>query len=875
MTTNQPLSLFISSKMAELAEERRAVQSALSAYQMFGWLFEQDAGARPEPIQSTYLTEVEACDIYIGLFWQGYGQYTIEEYEQARALHKPCLVYEKQVGTDKRDPRVTSFLQYIQQVTDPQGLTVFRFSTVEALAAQVQKDVMHLLITTFRQSRQQPVQVWHVPFRRNPFFTGREELLTQLHENLTQTGAAALTQAQAISGLGGIGKTQTAVEYAYRYREEYQAILWVTAATQNTLLADFVTLAATLVLPEKNEQDQNLTVSAVQRWFAQHTNWLLILDNADDLDVVEEFVPAGGKGHILLTTRVHAPGALAQSVEVQQMDRDEGSLLLLRRTRMLAAAATLDQAPLQERSSADAIVSEMDGLPLALDQAGAYMEETQCGLAAYLERYRRHQGTLLQRRGQSRGEHPDPVASTWALSFAQVEQQNKASADLLRLCAFLAPDAIPEELISEGATQLGPQLESLAEDALLFDEAVGTLLRYSLVRRDRQDHTLAIHRLVQAVLKASLDETVQQLWAERAVKALNQTFPAVEYATWPQCKRLITQAQACADLLRAYHLSFPAAADLLNRAGWYLREHAQYRQAEPLLQQSISIYEGSSEAEATALASPLSNLGLLYRSQGKYDEALPLFQRVLAIDEQELGPMHPDTATSLNNLGLIYEGQGKYDEAEPLYKRALAIREQELGPMHPDTASSLNNLAGLYQSQGKYNEALPLYQRALAIYEQELGPMHPNTASSLNNLAALYYSQGKYSEAVPLYQRALAIYEQELGPLHPDTANSLNNLAALYQSQGKYSEAVPLYQRALAIREQELGPLHPDTANSLWWLATLYEEQRAYEQAEPLYRRAVAIYEQVLGSTHPNTENIRARYAALLQQMQQEGEQHR
>ncbi len=285
-----------------------------------------------------------------------------------------------------------------------------------------------------------------------------------------------------------------------------------------------------------------------------------------------------------------------------------------------------------------------------------------------------------------------------------MEQQNKASADLLRLCAFLAPDAIPEELISEGATQLGPQLEPLAEDALLFDEAVGVLLRYSLVRRDRQDNTLAMHRLVQAVLKASLDETMQQLWAERAVKALNQTFPAVEYATWPQCKRLIAQAQACADLLRAYHLSFPAAADLLNRAGWYLREHAQYRQAEPLLQQSISIYDGSSDAEATALGSPLSNLGLLYESQGKYGEALPLFQRALAIHEQELGPMHPDTATSLWWLATLYEEQKAYEQAEPLYRRAVAIYEQVVGSTHPDTKRIRARYAALLQQMQQEGE---------------------------------------------------------------------------------------------------------------------------------------------------------------------------
>ena len=151
MTTNHPFSLFISSKMTELADERRAVQKALSQYRMAGWLWETDAGARPEPIRSTYLSEVEACDVYIRLFWQGYGPYTIEEYEHARLHHKPCLVYEKYVDVDKRSPELTKFLEGIEQVTNPTGLTVCRFTTAKELAEQVQKDVLHLLVTTFRQ----------------------------------------------------------------------------------------------------------------------------------------------------------------------------------------------------------------------------------------------------------------------------------------------------------------------------------------------------------------------------------------------------------------------------------------------------------------------------------------------------------------------------------------------------------------------------------------------------------------------------------------------------------------------------------------------------------------------------------------------------
>lgn len=158
MTTNQPLSIFISSKMAELADERRAVQAVLSQYLMYGWLWEDDAGARPEPIDSTYLKEVEACDIYIGLFWQGYGPYTIEEFEHARKHHKPCLIYEKHKDIDKRDLRLKTFLDDIQQAKNPDGLTVCRFETPKQLAEQVKKDVIRLLTTHIRETRKQPIQ---------------------------------------------------------------------------------------------------------------------------------------------------------------------------------------------------------------------------------------------------------------------------------------------------------------------------------------------------------------------------------------------------------------------------------------------------------------------------------------------------------------------------------------------------------------------------------------------------------------------------------------------------------------------------------------------------------------------------------------------
>jgi tetratricopeptide (TPR) repeat protein len=521
-----------------------------------------------------------------------------------------------------------------------------------------------------------PTTTWNIPFRRNPLFTGREQILKRLHDQLPTGKAAALTQPQAISGLGGIGKTQTAVEYAYRYRDDYQYIFWVRADKREELVTDFATIASLLNLPEKNAQDQTVIVEAVKHWLETHSGWLLILDNADDLEMASKFIPPGGKGHLLLTTRAHAMGHLAQSVEIEKMEPDEGAIFLLRRARIIAQEAPLDTASTTDQAKAREIVQAMDGLPLALDQAGAYIEETRCTLASYLDIYekQKQRTELLRRRGGVDPDHPLPVASTWSLSFQKVEQANPAAADLLRLCAFLSPDAIPEEIFTQGAPDLGQSLEPVATDQMKLDLAIGELLKYSLLHRNPDTKTLTIHRLVQAVLRDEMNEKMQRQWAERAVRAVNRVFPEVEYETWPRCKRYISHAQVCALLIDQWGLEFPEAARLLNEAGWYLKERGQYTEAEPFSQRALAIRERILGPEHNVVANSRANLGLLYVTQGKYAEAELLYQRALAIVEKALGREHPDVATYLENYAVLLRKTRREDEAEKLKARAREIR---------------------------------------------------------------------------------------------------------------------------------------------------------------------------------------------------------
>jgi tetratricopeptide (TPR) repeat protein len=507
------------------------------------------------------------------------------------------------------------------------------------------------------------------------------------------------------------------------------------------------------------------------------------------------------------------------------MEPDEGALFLLHRTKLLDPDALLEIAPTIEQDTVRKIVKEMDGLPLALDQAGAYVEETECGLQGYWQLYQTQGTKLLKERGGLVSGHPDPVATTWSLSFKNVEHANPAAAELLRFCAFLAPDAIPEELFTESAAELGPILEPVASNLSSLNAAIRELLKYSLVHRDPETNTLSIHRLVQEVLKDQMDEETQRLWAERVVRAMSYVFPDPEYTNWDVCRRFLLHVQLCNSLVVRWDMAFPEAVLLLINAGGYLREIFQYEEAELL------------------------------------------WKHALAIHERVLGPEHPNTAKSLRRLGFLYREQGKYELAEPILQRALAICEKVLGPEHADTAGCLHGLAWLYGEQGKYEEAVTLQLRALAISEQVLGPEHPDTANSLNNLALLYNNQGENEEAELLLRRLLSIDEKSSGLEHPSTANTLHILAIHFRRQEKYEEAESLCKRALAIRERILGPDHFITAQSLLWLAYICSDQHKYEQAATLYQRTLKIFQETLPPDHISIADILKGYASLLRIM--------
>jgi tetratricopeptide (TPR) repeat protein/DNA-binding XRE family transcriptional regulator len=692
---------------------------------------------------------------------------------------------------------------------------------------------------------------WQVPSPRNPFFSGRSQLLTHLHHQLSDNQTVALSQSYGITGLGGIGKTQLALEYAYQHAHDYHAVFWISAETIDTIYADFTLIAEHLNLFEGEKQNQQQLVKAVQRWLSTHKDWLLIFDNVEDLSLLRSFLPSARAGAVLVTTRLHALAGLAHTLELSAFPYTDALRFLLVRAHLAQSEQPLDEIPQELLSVARALVTATDGLPLALDQAGAYVEQTGCTLADYLRLFERYPVRLLAER-PAVADHPQSVVQTFMLSFEKVEQTNAAASDLLRLCAFLHPDAIPEELLREGAVHWSPALKLAANDPSLLDQTLTAAMQLSLLNRSTNQQTFSLHRLVQTVLLETMSEDEQHSWLQRVIAALDNVFPEEMQATWwRQCERLLPHALLCLQRTDTSQQDL-ALASMAYKAAQYLRERGRYGEAEPLFRRALRVQEQQLGESHPQVASSLTGLANLYRRQGRYAEAEPLYQRALTIFEQQSGEAHPQMAPSLSGLASLYNEQGKFTEAEPLFLRAIYVQELLLGATHPQLAYPLNGLANLYFHQGKYTEAEPFYWRTISICEQQLGATHFQLAYPLNGLAVLYFEQGRYAEAEPLYQRALAIFEQQLGPEHSLVASLVNNLAELSRNQGHYAEAEQLFHRAIRVQKQLFGEMHPQVAYPLAGLAELYQAQGDYGQAEPLFQQALAIREHTLEPLHPD-----------------------
>ncbi len=703
-------------------------------------------------------------------------------------------------------------------------------------------------------------QVWLMPEVRNPFFTGRETMLQDLHTALWRDNESVASRIHIISGLAGVGKTQVALEYAYQFRQHYAVIAWVRAETRETLCADLIKLAMALHLPGAYEREEMQVIHILRTWLSKSSNWLLIFDNVEDFALVSSIFPAHDPGgSVLITTRMQATGRF-NHLNLKEMSSEEGVLLLLRRAKLLPIQSDLAHVSIEERTVATQLCQEFGGLSLAIDQAGSYIEETGCSVAGYLERFTSRRTALLSWRGQQSDGYPCSVAATLQIARERVERRSPVAGELLSLCLFFHPDSIPETLITHGTIRLGVCIQDTTDTLLSLDEAFAVLNASSLLRRDPATHFLTMHRLIQMVLRDQLEEDTQRLWVERALQALQHLFPAnsrYEMVVWPLCELLLPHVIRCIEHMErlAWGEQQPRLANLgstlLLKAADYLLERARYMEAESLLEHALTLCKHTNDPARLALATALRTLAILYERLGRYSEAEALIQQVLVIQRQELEKNDFQIADALNILALLYGRQGKYVDAEQLARQAFCIYQQGAGEDSPGITEALHTLAQLGIWMGNYPIAVSWAERALCILETNLGPDHPSLAAPLHTLALTFWEQGEYTKAERLFQRIFALWEQTFGPDHPFIGYALHNRALLYKVQGEYAQAEELFLRVLTLWEQTLGPNHPERSAPLKNLSEIYLLQQRYSEAETTIQRVLEMYRHSFGPTHP------------------------
>jgi tetratricopeptide (TPR) repeat protein len=597
---------------------------------------------------------------------------------------------------------------------------------------------------------------------RNRNFTGRADLLDRLSEELAG-GVAAVVAAY---GLGGVGKTQLVLEYAHRHLGDYELVWWVPAETRLLTTASLAELAVQLGLPARAEQAEQAAAALAE--LSRRDRWLLVFDNAEDPQDLEGLWPVGGGGRVLVTSRNPAWGGVAVRLPVDVLAEQEAIDFLLARTGS------------SDRQAAKALATELGGLPLALEQAAAYLEETNLELGEYLGRFRRHHAQLLARGRPSR--YPATVATTWQLNLEQLSG-DQAAVGLLRVCAFLAPEAIPPSLLAADPQALPPELAAVVGDELALDQAVAALYRFSLLGRDHDG--LRLHRLVSEVVRATLDPQEQQRWAGVAVGLVTAGFPpdVTDPANWPVCARLLPHALYTTEQGEQLEVAAEPTAELLNRTGRYLHRRAELAAARAIHQRGLRLAEATYGPDHLKVATQVNNLGGVLQDLGDLAGAKDHYQRALLSFEAAYGPNHPEVATCVNNLGDVLRALGDLAGARTLHERALAIDEAAYGPNHPNVAVDVDNLGLVLRDLGDLAPAKVSYERALAIDEAAYGPNHPNVAVRVDNLAGVLYDLGDLAGARVHLERALRILEAAYGPDHPRTRIAAGNLAWLRDHQ--------------------------------------------------------------------------------------------
>jgi nucleoside phosphorylase/tetratricopeptide (TPR) repeat protein len=687
-----------------------------------------------------------------------------------------------------------------------------------------------------------------VPLGRNPRFVGRQNEITRLEELIMMKDGPRKV---AITGLGGVGKTQVALELAYRIRDRDTecSIFWLACTSYEVMEQTYLNIAQAVGLHNVKPAEVK---EQVKRYLSseQAGKWLLIFDNADDMDMwlsddqagpaLEDLLPRNEHGRILFTTRNRKLAVeLTSSNIIPIPDVDEHTAL------KILERSLVDKGLLQDHPTAVAILEKLAFLPLAITQASAYINKNGLSLSTYsalLQEQEPEVVELLSEDFKDEGRYKNlqnPVITTWLISFKQIQHQDQLAADLLSFMACINPRNIPQSLLPM------PKSRKRGIDAL------GLLNAYAFT--NRQDTSINLHRLVHIAARNWLKKNALfSHWIQRAADQMRKVFPDNHHTNRGLWREYLPHA-----LSLAYEDEFTAQwkayIDLIQNIADCLFEDGRLNEAEVLYTELTRIKQEETGSNHPSALSSMAHLASTYREQGRWNKAEKLGLQVLEMRKTVLGAEHPDTLTSITNLASIYWKQGRWNEAEKLGLQVLEMRKTVLGAERPDTLTSMSNLASTYWAQERWDEAEELELQVLGMRKTMLGAEHPDTLASMAGLAITYYGQGRWNEAEKLESQVLEMRKTVLGAEHINTLGSMANLALTYWAQERWDEAQKLGLQVLEMRKTVLGAEHPDTLASMANLALTYWAQERWDEAEELEVQVLEMTKTVLGAEHPDT----------------------
>lgn len=712
-------------------------------------------------------------------------------------------------------------------------------------------------------------------------------------------------------GLGGVGKSQLAIEYCYRTSETAAQknqpiwVFWIHAETQARVEEDFRFIADTVKLSGRKDPKADIP-QLVQQWLRNRENgrWLLVLDNADEASVrfnvnhdppgatpqegrhrtLSTYLPQDSHGSILTTARNKdvarkLTGNYHAIIEVEPMDEDHALELLRKKA---------GNQPDMEHCAA--LVEALEYMPLAISQAGAYIQQQapRSSIKKYLEEFRkseRRKISLLNWNEESlRRDHSasNSVIVTWQISFESIRSERPSAADLLSLMSFFDRQGIQEWLVRPpyNITSQNSNTEECDHDGIkhseseddddsdvsspsdasedpavqAFKDDLTVLRNYCLISLDKTGDVFGMHSLVQLATRKWLDaDKRMEQFKERFISQMAREFPVGQHRNWATCQKLFAHAERAIIHRPIGGKPLEEWALVLYNGSWYAHGQGRYSLAEAMAKKSWDAWRKTLGNEYKAAWDSKSMAGQALLKQGKYQEAEELFVELVELQKQKLGPTHPATLINTVNLASTYTQQGHWEKAQRLLNKVIEIRRQELGPTHLYTLHSMAELATTYYYQRQWEEAEKLSLEVLETYKQELEPAHPDTLVTMNGLALIYLKQNHWEEAEKLLTEVIETYRQDFEPTHPHLLTAMSNLASVFWEQGRLEEAEKLNVKVMETRKKKYGLDHPDTLTSMNNLAHTWYRQKRTTEAIDLMDSCVQRRRKVLGLEHPLT----------------------